>query len=146
MILLISRFFLNSEHLILRSFYLINHGSRLLCSIILKRMLSDVLIVVMWPKWVHKHLQEATKNVFSWKKLYIISWFYQQKIFYTDFEDGDFSCTGKFYYRHGNFHNTEAATGGALKIQIKVSQNSRKNTYASVSFLIKMQGLGLQLC
>ena len=44
------------------------------------------------------------------------------------------------------FHNTEAATGGALKIQIKVSQNSRKNTYASVSFLIKMQGLGLQLC
>ena len=46
----------------------------------------------------------------------------------------------------GNFHNTEAATGGALKIQIKVSQNSRENTYASVSFLIKLQGLGLQLC
>ena len=44
------------------------------------------------------------------------------------------------------FHNTEAATGGALKIQIKVSQNSREDTYASVSFLIKLQGLGLQLC
>ena len=33
-----------------------------------------------------------------------------------------------------NFHNTEAATGGALKIQIKVSQKLRENTYASVSF------------
>ena len=31
-------------------------------------------------------------------------------------------------------YNTEAATGGALKIQIIVSQNSRQNTYASVSF------------
>ena len=37
----------------------------------LKCMLSDVLIVVMWPKWVHKHLQEATKSVFSREKLYI---------------------------------------------------------------------------
>ena len=33
--------------------------------------LSDVLIVVMWPKWVHKHLQEVAENVFSWEKLYI---------------------------------------------------------------------------
>ena len=43
-------------------------------------------------------------------------------------------------HRHGNFHNTEAATGGVLKIQIKVSQNSRENTYASVGFLKKLQG------
>ena len=43
-------------------------------------------------------------------------------------------------------HNTKAATGGALKIQIKVSQNSRENTYVSASFLIKLHGLGLQLC
>ena len=28
---------------------------------------------------------------------------------------------------------------------MKVSQTSRENTYASVSFLIKLQGLGLQL-
>ena len=35
---------------------------------------------------------------------------------------------------------------GHFKIQIKVSQNSRENTYANVSFLIKLQGLGLQLC
>ena len=28
-------------------------------------MLSDVLILVMWPKWVHKQLQEVRKNVFS---------------------------------------------------------------------------------
>ena len=32
-----------------------------------------------------------------------------------------------FCYWHGNFDNTKAATGGALKIQIKVSQNSREN-------------------
>ena len=35
----------------------------------------------------------------------------------------DFNCTVKFCYQHGNFQNTEAATGGVLKIQIKVSQN-----------------------
>ena len=55
-------------------------------------------------------------------------------MFYTDFEDDDFNCKGKFCYRHGNFHNTEGATGGVLKIQIKVSQNSGKNTYANASF------------
>ena len=55
------------------------------------------------------------------------------------------NCTGKFCYRHGKFQNTEAATGGFLKIQIKVSQNSRENTYARVSFLKKVQALGLQL-
>ena len=43
-------------------------GSRLLCAIILKRMLSDVLIVVMWPKRLQKHLQEVTKYVFNWEK------------------------------------------------------------------------------
>ena len=55
------------------------------------------------------------------------------------------NCTGKFCYRQGNFHNTEAATGSVLKIQIKVSQNSRENTYAGVSFLKMLQGLGQQL-
>ena len=25
------------------------------------------------------------------------------------------NCTGKFCYRHGNFQNTEATTGGVLK-------------------------------
>ena len=29
---------------------------------ILKTMLNDVLILVMWPKWVHKHLQEVAKT------------------------------------------------------------------------------------
>ena len=48
----------------------------------------------------------------------------------------NFNCTGKFCYRHGNFQNTEEATGSVLKIQIK--------TYARVSFLIKLQGLGLR--
>ena len=55
------------------------------------------------------------------------------------------NCTGKFCYRHGKFQNTEVATGGILKIKIKVSQNSRENTYARVSFLTKLQTLGLQL-
>ena len=40
------------------------------------------------------------------------------------------NCTGKFCYRHVNFQNTVAATGGVHKIQIKVSQNSRESTYA----------------
>ena len=33
-------------------------------------MLSNVLILVMWPKWVHKDLQEIAKNVFGWEKPY----------------------------------------------------------------------------
>ena len=33
------------------------------------------------------------------------------------------NCTGKFCYRHVNFQNTVAATGGIQKIQIKVSQS-----------------------
>ena len=37
-------------------------------------------------------------------------------------------------YQHGNFQNTEAATGVVLKTQIKVSQNSRENTHARVFF------------
>ena len=32
-------------------------------------MLSDALILVMWPKWVHKDLQEVAKNVISWEKV-----------------------------------------------------------------------------
>ena len=47
------------------------------------------------------------------------------------------NSTRKFCYRHGNIQNAEAATEGVLKIQIKVSQNSRENTYC--------QALGLQL-
>ena len=66
-------------------------------------------------------------------------------MFYTDFKDNDFNSTGKFCYQHGDFQDTESATGGLLKIQIKVSQNSQENNYASVSFLIKLQGLGLHL-
>ena len=48
------------------------------------------------------------------------------------------NCAGKFCYWHGNFQNVEAATGGVLKNQIKVSQNSRENIYAKVPFLIKL--------
>ena len=38
------------------------------------------------------------------------------------------------------FHNTEAATGGALKLQIRVSQNSQK-TSIPVSLFNKVAGL-----
>ena len=38
------------------------------------------------------------------------------------------NCTGRFFYLHGIFQNTEATTGGVLKIQIKVSQNSPEST------------------
>ena len=44
--------------------------------------------------------------------------------------------TGKFCYRHRKFQKTEAATGGVLKIQINVSQNSPGNIYARVFFLM----------
>ena len=54
-------------------------------------------------------------------------------------------CTGKFSYRHRTFQNTEAATAGVPKMQIKVSQNSWENTYTRVSFLIKLQALDLSL-
>ena len=41
--------------------------SIVMISIISKSILSDVLILVMWPKWVHKHLREVAKKVFSWE-------------------------------------------------------------------------------
>ena len=50
------------EHLLTIGYRKTWSGSRLLCAIILKRMLSDVLILVMWPKREHEHLQEVTKN------------------------------------------------------------------------------------
>ena len=39
------------------------------CSIIRKRMLRDVLILVMWPKWVHKHLLEVAEMYSAGKNL-----------------------------------------------------------------------------
>ena len=51
------------------------------------------------------------------------------------------NCNGKFCYWRRKFQNTEAATGSVLKI----SQNSQENTYARVSFLIKVQASGQQL-
>ena len=102
-------------------------------------MLSDVL---MWSKWVHKHCKRSQKTFQLGKILYMISWFYKQNIFYSDFEDNDFDCTGKFCYWHGNFQNQKQPLEVFLKFN--VSQNSWENTYARVSFLIKLQGSGLQ--
>ena len=62
--------------------------SWLLRSIILKNMLSGVLILAMWPEWMHKHLR---KNVFSWEKSFmyftillmvnILHWFWSRRRF-----------------------------------------------------------------
>ena len=71
--------------------------------------------------------------------------FINRKYFTLILKNDDINCAGQFCYRHGLFHNTKAATGDVLKTQIKVSQNSLENTYVSVSSLIKLQGLGLQL-
>ena len=52
--------------------------------------------------------------------------------------------TGK---RNLIFFKREAATGGVLckKLFLEISQNSQENTCARDSFLIKLQGSGLQL-
>ena len=91
-------------------------------------MLNDVLILVMWPKWVHKHLQEVTENGFRWDStLYRFLDFINRKYFTLILKMMILlNCTGKFCYRHGDFQNTDAATGVVHKIQIKVSQNSRQ--------------------
>ena len=49
-------------------------------------MLSDILILVMWPEWVHKHLQEVLKYVFSWEKSYIDFSIFLTEKFYAHFE------------------------------------------------------------
>ena len=56
----------------------------------------------------HTFARGYKKRVQPRKTLYRFDDFIDQ-IFYTDFEDDDFNCTGKFCYLHGNVHNTEAA-------------------------------------
>ena len=104
--------------------------SLLLCSTILKIMLSDVLILVMWPKWVHKylqevgpkwmhkHLQEVAKDLFSWEKPFLI---FYQKIIYTDFEDEVNHVTGteifeKWKLIHDSGHSELFLEKAVLKI------------------------------
>ena len=81
---------------------------------------------------MHKHLQEVTKNVFSWKKLYIdFLMLLTEKHFTIILKTMILSALVN------SVANTEeAAIGGVLKIQIKVSQNPRESI-ARVSFLIK---------
>ena len=81
---------------------------------------------------MHKHLQEVTKNAFSWKKLYIdFLMLLTEKHFTIILKTMILSALVN------SVANTEeAAIGGVLKIQIKVSQNPRESI-ARVSFLIK---------
>ena len=53
-------------------------GSRLLCSIILKSMLSDVL---MWSKWVRKHCKRSQKTYSAGKNLYRFPDFINRRYF-----------------------------------------------------------------
>ena len=117
------------------------------CSIILERMLGNILILVMWPKWVHRHLPELTKKrIQLGKTLYRFPDFINRKYFTLILKIMILlNCTGKFCYQYGTFQNTDAPIGRVLKIQIKVSQNSWENTSARVSLLITFQTLGLQL-
>ena len=77
-------------------------------------------------------MQEVTKNVFSWKKLYIdFLMLLTEKHFAVILKTMILSALVN------SVANTkEAAIGGVLKIQIKVSQNPRESI-ARVSFLIK---------
>ena len=110
-------------------------GSPLLCFNVLESMLSDVLILVMWPKWVHKHLQEVSKNVFNWEKPFIDFLELVTKYFAL-MKTILINCTGKFCCRHGNFQNTEAARRGVLK---NITQFTGK--YARVYFFNKVAAL-----
>ena len=72
-------------------------------------------------------MPEVTKNVFSWVHRFpeFINRKYLTLILKMIIL---INCTGRFSYLHGIFQNTEATTGGVLKIQIKVSQNSPEST------------------
>ena len=46
----------------------------------IKKLLSDVSVLVTWPKWVHRHFQEAAENAFNWEKPYnFFDFFRKQK-------------------------------------------------------------------
>ena len=106
----------------------------------LKSILSDVLILVMWPKWVHKHLQGVTKNVFSWEKPFLD--FINRKYLTVILKKTILiNGTCKFCYRHRNFKMQKQS----LEVFLKTSQNSQENTYARVYFLIKLKASDLQL-
>ena len=122
----------------------------LLCSIVLKRMLSDVLIVVMWPKWVHKHLQpprgvprkrcsENMQQIYRRTPmpsvLLLICCIFSEHLFVRTPLGGCF-WTWKFSQYRSNHWRCSWNLNQSFA-------NSRESTYASVSFLIKLEGLGL---
>ena len=99
-------------------------------------MLSGVLILVMCPKWVHKHLQKVAKNVFSLEKLFIdflillketiLHWFWWRRQFWST---ALVNCvTGTEIFK---IHQQPS------QVYLIFFQNSHENTYARVSFLKK---------
>ena len=88
-------------------------------------MLSNVMILTMWPKWVYNNLQKVAKDVFNWKKPYIdfiskkhFTLILRIKLIKTII----INCTGKFCYWHGHFRNTAAAGSGVLKNFTKIRE------------------------
>ena len=59
----------------------------LLATASFKKMLSDVLILAMWPKWLHNHLQEEAKSEKPHQDLLILL----RANILTNFEDDDFN-------------------------------------------------------
>ena len=119
-------------------------------------MLSDALILVMWPKWVHKHLQEVAKKTYwAWKNLIKILDVINRKYFTLILKITILiNCTGKFCYRHWNLQNKEAATEDFLKnftkfIGKRLSQSLFFNKVADLrpaNLLKKRLRLFCQLC
>ena len=58
----------------------------LLATASFKRMLSAVLILAMWPKWLHKHFQEVAKSEKPKDFLILL-----RVNILTNFEDDDFN-------------------------------------------------------
>ena len=52
-------------------------GSLLFCSIILKSMLRNVLLLMTWPTWVHRHFQVAAEDLFKPTYINLSRWYWE---------------------------------------------------------------------
>ena len=92
-------------------------------------MLSNILILLMWPKWVHKHLQEKTLHRFLA--------FINRKYFIIILKTKTLTnCTGKSCYCHRNLKTQKQPLDVLF---LKVSQNSQEMPMPESLFLVKLQ-------
>ena len=99
----------------------------MLCSIILKRLLSDILILVKWPTWA-----QLGKNL-QWFPNFINRKYFEPILKMAIL----IHCIGKFCYRRRKFQNTEAAMGGVLKSFTKFTEKH----LCQIFFFDKVAGL-----